>query len=92
MITAFKFVTSIKITFFRQIYIPSLKLKKIILLCFQCNNPLTKEAKLTAAVRILPEWKGYDEEIKRVQLRLGSTEDHEEEHIPVETPSKLKDL
>lgn len=36
----------------------------------QCNNPMTKEAKLQAAVRILPEWIGYDEEIKALQLKL----------------------
>lgn len=38
----------------------------------QCNNPLTKEAKLTAAVRILPEWKGYDEEIRKLQQKIDS--------------------
>ena len=27
-----------------------------------CNNPLTKEPKLDAARRILPEWVGLDEE------------------------------
>ncbi|KAK9504391.1 hypothetical protein O3M35_010731 [Rhynocoris fuscipes] len=46
-----------------------------------CNNPLTKEAKLTAAMRIVSEWKDYDNEIKQVQLGLGDTEDHEEEHL-----------
>ncbi|KAG5893498.1 hypothetical protein JTB14_010548 [Gonioctena quinquepunctata] len=35
-----------------------------------CNNPMTKEAKLTAAVRILPEWKGYDEEIRELQKKI----------------------
>ncbi|XP_056004849.1 UDP-glucose:glycoprotein glucosyltransferase 1-like isoform X3 [Ostrea edulis] len=29
-----------------------------------CNNPLTKEPKLKAALRILPEWKEYDYEVK----------------------------
>lgn len=29
-----------------------------------CNNPQTKEPKLTAARRILQEWEGYDNEIK----------------------------
>ena len=29
-----------------------------------CNNPLTKEPKLEAAVRIVPEWAGIDQEIK----------------------------
>ncbi|CAH1102652.1 unnamed protein product [Psylliodes chrysocephalus] len=37
-----------------------------------CNNPMTKEAKLTAAVRILPEWKGYDEEIRTLQKKIDS--------------------
>lgn len=45
-----------------------------------CNNPLTKEAKLTAAQRIVPEWKDYDQEIKNlmVKVELGEVE-HEEE-------------
>ncbi|XP_066143458.1 UDP-glucose:glycoprotein glucosyltransferase [Euwallacea fornicatus] len=37
-----------------------------------CNNPMTKEAKLSAAMRILPEWKGYDEEIREVQKKIDS--------------------
>ena len=48
---------------------PSLSVFKIILI-FQCNNPMTKEAKLQAAMRILPEWVGYDEEIKALQQRI----------------------
>lgn len=31
-----------------------------------CNNPKTKEPKLTAARRILPEWEAYDNEIKEL--------------------------
>uniref|UniRef100_A0A3B4ACW7 UDP-glucose ceramide glucosyltransferase-like 1 n=1 Tax=Periophthalmus magnuspinnatus TaxID=409849 RepID=A0A3B4ACW7_9GOBI len=31
-----------------------------------CNNPKTKEPKLTAAARIVPEWVEYDNEIKRL--------------------------
>ncbi|XP_062312651.1 UDP-glucose:glycoprotein glucosyltransferase 2 isoform X3 [Osmerus eperlanus] len=31
-----------------------------------CNNPKTKEPKLTAAARIVPEWVEYDDEIKRL--------------------------
>ncbi|KAI2660673.1 UDP-glucose:glycoprotein glucosyltransferase 2 [Labeo rohita] len=31
----------------------------------QCNNPKTKEPKLSAAVRIVPEWSKYDNEIKQ---------------------------
>ena len=32
-----------------------------------CNNPMTKEAKLDAAVRIVSEWNDYDSEIKLLQ-------------------------
>ena len=39
-------------------------LHKIFYSILQCNNPLTKEAKLTAAKRIVPEWTDYDNEIK----------------------------
>ncbi|KYM95086.1 UDP-glucose:glycoprotein glucosyltransferase, partial [Cyphomyrmex costatus] len=35
-----------------------------------CNNPMTKEAKLQAAMRILPEWVSYDEEIKVLQQKI----------------------
>lgn len=31
---------------------------------------MTKEAKLQAAIRILPEWVGYDEEIKALQQKV----------------------
>ncbi|XP_019756037.2 UDP-glucose:glycoprotein glucosyltransferase [Dendroctonus ponderosae] len=37
-----------------------------------CNNPLTKEAKLSAAMRILPEWKGYDDEVRELQKKIDS--------------------
>ncbi|KAG8135794.1 hypothetical protein E2320_008784, partial [Naja naja] len=32
----------------------------------QCNNPMTKEPKLQAAMRIVPEWQDYDQEIKQL--------------------------
>uniref|UniRef100_A0A671YS00 UDP-glucose ceramide glucosyltransferase-like 1 n=1 Tax=Sparus aurata TaxID=8175 RepID=A0A671YS00_SPAAU len=35
-----------------------------------CNNPMTKEPKLQAAVRIVAEWSDYDQEIKRLQTRV----------------------
>lgn len=35
-----------------------------------CNNPQTKEAKLTAAQRIVPEWKDYDTEIKHLMTEV----------------------
>lgn len=40
---------------------------EVCLLCLQCNNPMTKEPKLEAAVRIVPEWQDYDQEIKQLQ-------------------------
>uniref|UniRef100_A0A8C2YDW3 UDP-glucose ceramide glucosyltransferase-like 1 n=1 Tax=Coturnix japonica TaxID=93934 RepID=A0A8C2YDW3_COTJA len=33
-----------------------------------CNNPMTKEPKLQAAMRIVPEWQDYDQEIKHTSL------------------------
>lgn len=33
---------------------------------------MTKEAKLTAAMRIVPEWKDYDEDIRRLQQKIDS--------------------
>uniref|UniRef100_A0A8C0WBK4 Glucosyltransferase 24 catalytic domain-containing protein n=1 Tax=Castor canadensis TaxID=51338 RepID=A0A8C0WBK4_CASCN len=36
----------------------------------RCNNPMTKEPKLEAAVRIVPEWQDYDQEIKQLQILL----------------------
>ncbi|KAF7667496.1 hypothetical protein LDENG_00056440 [Lucifuga dentata] len=35
-----------------------------------CNNPMTKEPKLQAAVRIVAEWSDYDQEIKRLQTKV----------------------
>lgn len=45
---------------------------------FQCNNPLTKEAKLTAAMRIISEWKDYDLEIKKLQNKINMNQTDEE--------------
>ncbi|XP_022818717.1 UDP-glucose:glycoprotein glucosyltransferase [Spodoptera litura] len=64
-----------------------------------CNNPMTKEAKLSAAMRIVPEWSEYDDEIKGLQARvrrgLYQAADHDQEiestdhQEPVaESPSK----
>ncbi|KAI1296752.1 UDP-glucose:glycoprotein glucosyltransferase [Halotydeus destructor] len=44
-----------------------------------CNNPQTKEPKLTAARRILPEWEGYDNEIKELMDSFMSKRREEEE-------------
>jgi len=35
-----------------------------------CNNPLTKVPKLEAAVKILPEWKGLDQEAKDCEIEF----------------------
>uniref|UniRef100_A0A671PJF0 UDP-glucose:glycoprotein glucosyltransferase 2-like n=1 Tax=Sinocyclocheilus anshuiensis TaxID=1608454 RepID=A0A671PJF0_9TELE len=35
----------------------------------RCNNPKTKEPKLSAAVRIVPEWSKYDNEIKTLKKK-----------------------
>ena len=43
----------------------------------QCNNPLTKEPKLSVAMRLLPEWTEYDREVRDLQERVaraGETE------------------
>lgn len=50
-------------------------------MCLQCNNPLTKEPKLAGAVRIVPEWTSYDEEIKSLGkpwARENQTHEHTE--------------
>ncbi|XP_067851613.1 UDP-glucose:glycoprotein glucosyltransferase 1 isoform X2 [Heptranchias perlo] len=59
-----------------------------------CNNPMTKEPKLEAAVRIVPEWQDYDQELKQFQklfqeeklngLTHASTEEvtSTEDHVP----------
>lgn len=39
---------------------------------------MTKEAKLTAAQRIVPEWKDYDNEIKNLMARVDDEQHHYE--------------
>ena len=39
-----------------------------------CNNPLTKEPKLEAAVRLVEEWPGYDDQIKSMIERFDKGE------------------
>ncbi|XP_065164353.1 UDP-glucose:glycoprotein glucosyltransferase isoform X2 [Atheta coriaria] len=63
-----------------------------------CNNPMTKEAKLTAAMRILPEWKGYDDEIRNLQQKIDKGEldhdpalEHLEEDVETITTQKTHD-
>lgn len=43
-----------------------------------CNNPLTKEPKLQAAIRIVPEWKNYDYEIKVLWDQIYGTKTREQ--------------
>lgn len=51
-----------------------------------CNNPKTKEPKLTAARRILPEWEGYDNEIKELleNWKEGRRSNNVENRVEVE--------
>ena len=37
-----------------------------------CNNPLTKEPKLTAARRIVSEWSDYDDEMTTLGAQIKS--------------------
>ncbi|XP_037645929.1 UDP-glucose:glycoprotein glucosyltransferase 2 isoform X4 [Sebastes umbrosus] len=50
-----------------------------------CNNPKTKEPKLTAAARIVPEWVEYDNEIK--QLLRRRVQEQEDTATQKQTPS-----
>ncbi|XP_039673480.1 UDP-glucose:glycoprotein glucosyltransferase 2 [Perca fluviatilis] len=49
-----------------------------------CNNPKTKEPKLMAAARIVPEWVEYDNEIK---LLLSRVQEQEGTAVQKQTPS-----
>ncbi|XP_033087801.1 UDP-glucose:glycoprotein glucosyltransferase 1 isoform X1 [Trachypithecus francoisi] len=63
-----------------------------------CNNPMTKEPKLEAAVRIVPEWQDYDQEIKQLQLRFqkeketGALYKEKTEEPSREGPQKREEL
>uniref|UniRef100_A0A8C5AD04 UDP-glucose ceramide glucosyltransferase-like 1 n=1 Tax=Gadus morhua TaxID=8049 RepID=A0A8C5AD04_GADMO len=46
-----------------------------------CNNPRTKEPKLTAAARIVPEWVEYDNDIKRLLRRIQDGRGGDDEAI-----------
>jgi len=60
-----------------------------------CNNPKTKEPKLQAAMRIVPEWNGYDQEIKKlwdkVYKNRTSTEKDSDEQQVTETDTTTED-
>lgn len=55
------------------------------LFCLQCNNPMTKEPKLQAAMRIVPEWQDYDQEIKLLQSHFQK---EKEMGTPAEMPGQ----
>lgn len=52
-----------------------------------CNNPMTKEPKLQAAVRIVAEWTDYDQEIKRLLTKVqeGGTDRAKQQDTDVHT-------
>ncbi|CAJ1079457.1 UDP-glucose:glycoprotein glucosyltransferase 2 [Xyrichtys novacula] len=54
-----------------------------------CNNPKTKEPKLKAAARIVPEWVEYDNEIKQL-LRQVQEEKDTDTHKRAGSPSQAK--
>ncbi|XP_051564651.1 UDP-glucose:glycoprotein glucosyltransferase 2-like isoform X1 [Myxocyprinus asiaticus] len=45
-----------------------------------CNNPKTKEPKLSAAVRIVPEWSEYDNEIKQFLTQVKEQQEKMTQH------------
>ena len=46
----------------------------------QCNNPLTKEPKLSSARRIVSEWTGYDTEIQLLQESVERSSETSRDH------------
>ncbi|XP_036965883.1 UDP-glucose:glycoprotein glucosyltransferase 2 isoform X1 [Acanthopagrus latus] len=52
-----------------------------------CNNPKTKEPKLTAAARIVPEWVEYDNEIKQLLRRAQEEGDTTTQEQSRKSPS-----
>uniref|UniRef100_A0A8B9KSK2 UDP-glucose glycoprotein glucosyltransferase 2 n=1 Tax=Astyanax mexicanus TaxID=7994 RepID=A0A8B9KSK2_ASTMX len=53
-----------------------------------CNNPKTKEPKLSAAVRIVPEWTSYDSEIKQLLKRVQEQKPEASNTGPSQTQTK----
>jgi UDP-glucose:glycoprotein glucosyltransferase len=51
-----------------------------------CNNPMTKEPKLTMASRIVSEWTQYDEEVRNFTETVLQVD--EEKLPPKEMPAK----
>lgn len=59
-----------------------------------CNNPKTKEPKLTAARRIIAEWEDYDNEIKNLlnQLQNESRTERLSQSLATEDQSEHKHI
>jgi UDP-glucose:glycoprotein glucosyltransferase len=53
-----------------------------------CNNPQTKEPKLSAAVRIAPEWKDLDTEIKTFISKWQASEHQTYDVVPDKKPTE----
>ncbi|XP_072542692.1 UDP-glucose:glycoprotein glucosyltransferase 2 isoform X2 [Salminus brasiliensis] len=53
-----------------------------------CNNPKTKEPKLSAAMRIVPEWSGYDSELKQLLKRVQEQNREASRAGPSATPTQ----
>ncbi|XP_030642406.1 UDP-glucose:glycoprotein glucosyltransferase 1-like [Chanos chanos] len=51
-----------------------------------CNNPKTKEPKLKAAVRIVPEWSRYDSEVKQFLRRVQENQSKTPHSSPSTAP------
>jgi len=56
-----------------------------------CNNPLTKEPKLTAARRIVSEWTDYDEEMQRLGDDIAKSKQSEEAVRTLDQSTTTKD-
>uniref|UniRef100_A0A4W3JNT5 UDP-glucose ceramide glucosyltransferase-like 1 n=1 Tax=Callorhinchus milii TaxID=7868 RepID=A0A4W3JNT5_CALMI len=55
-----------------------------------CNNPMTKEPKLEAAVRIVPEWQDYDQEIKQFQKQFQEGKLNAFAHVGTENVTSIE--
>lgn len=56
-----------------------------------CNNPKTKEPKLTAARRIIPEWESYDSEVKTLMNKLHKQSTHQQQQQQQEASTESRD-
>ncbi|KAL7881321.1 hypothetical protein AOLI_G00081690 [Acnodon oligacanthus] len=56
-----------------------------------CNNPKTKEPKLSAAVRIVPEWSSYDNKIKQLLKRVQNQKGDASHTGPSPSPAQSAD-